>query len=788
MSLHKWLATPEWLLEKDAFERDKINFEETLFTVGNGYLGTRGTLEEGTPGECSGTFLSGVFDHHDATVIDLVNAPDWLSLSIRVDGQKLDMLSCSILEHRRALDMRNGLLYRITRFKDDQGRITRYESIRFASFSNQHICCIRAELTAENYSEEIQIESAIEGERYNLDRLPDYAGLSNFHPDVKWEKWAKSKHMETVSRSADSDTLYLQMKTLDTDHHLGYATALHISGTQTQRKTNIDYERVAEHHNFHAQEGVTYTLDKLVAIETSRDIPKSTLTEFCHDHLFAARQQGFEQLLHDHKEYWSSLWQDCDCTVSGDPEVTCALRFNTYHLLISANPLDSRVNIGAKTLSGEGYKGHVFWDTEIFMLPFFIYTQPETAKALLLYRYHTLSGALENARCNGFEGAQYPWESADSGLETTPKWTADGQNRIWTGEEEIHITADVAYGIVTYLTATDDWEFFCEYGAEILLQTARFWCSRLEYNTSCDHYELNRVIGPDEFHEHVDNNVFTNWMARWNLQKAIELYKKLKKQHPKSFRRICESIELHSIEVIQWERISQKITIPFDHEKQLIEQFEGYFQRKEVPIKHWDENQMPAYPQGYDHFNADETTLLKQPDVVMLMFILPDEFSDEVKQKNYAFYEQRTLHKSSLSPSMHSIMGIEVGDTEKAVHYFMRSALVDLTDNQGNTEWGIHAASTGGTWMSLAFGFGGFRVRNQQMTFKPWLPPGWQQLNFRLKWRGDSLSVNISAEEAVFTLHAEKDKCEEILVCGSPVTLTSNQDLRVPLTITEAIT
>jgi kojibiose phosphorylase len=779
MRLSERLNTAEWLVEESTLEMAKLNFAETIFTVGNGYQGTRGSLEEGSKGERSGTFLAGVFDHHDSTVIDLVNAPSWLPLTLWVEGIRLDVQTCQVLEHRRALDMRTGMLYRLTRFEDALGRITCYESLRYASFSHQHQCGIHAQVTAENYDGEIAVESAIDGNRFNLDRIPNYAEDQEFHAEVKWEKWAKSIHLQPVTSTVETDAVYLEMETMDTGHRLGYASTLSVEGAEVQRKTRLEYQRISEVMSFTARQGITYTLDKLVTIYTSRDVAAEQVKSSCLSDLRSGLQKDFTTRIKENSDYWESLWSDCDSVITGDAVATQALRFNIYHLLITANQHDAKVNIGAKSLSGEGYKGHVFWDTEIFMLPFFIYTQPETAKALLLYRYHTMAGAMENARINGFKGTQYAWESADSGLETTPKWTHDRAHRIWTGEEEIHITADVAYGVVTYLTATEDWEFFVDYGAEILFNTARFWQSRLEYNEAQDHYELNRVIGPDEFHEHVDNNVFTNWMARWNLQKATEYYRLLKQDHAAALSQISTGLDLLDEEVASWDKIADKIFIPFDREKSLIEQFEGYFQRKEVPITEWDANNMPCYPAGYDHFNADETTLLKQPDVIMLMYILPDEFSDEVKRINYDFYEQRTLHKSSLSPCMHAIMGIEVGKTEKAVQYFLRSAQVDLIDNQGNTEWGIHVASTGGSWMTVVFGFGGFRIKNKQMTFKPWLPEGWKALEFKLKWHGDTLSVAIRPNEVTFYLNAAENRSEDIVVCGQSLSIPSAQAVTV---------
>ena len=423
MTLIEHLSSQDWWLEETDFDLEKVGFYETLFTVGNGYQGTRGSLEEGLKGAWPASYLGGVFDHHDSTVTDLVNAPDWLPLTLWVDGVRLNMHSCKILEHRRILDMRSGLLYRLTRFEDEQGRCSGFESVRYASFSDQHLCGIHALLTAENYDAEIVVESSIDGERYNLDRMPKYVGDQKFHPEVKWEKWAKSKHLQNVETSAEQDLIYLETKTIDTGHHLAYAAALEVSGAEARRSHRLDYEKTTEVLSFDAHAGQTYSFDKLVAIYTSRDLATEKLKSTSIDALRAGREQGFAARLQAHVDSWASKWDSSDCVIDGDAAATHALRFNIYHLLIAANEHDPRANIGAKSMSGEGYKGHVFWDTEIFMLPFFIYTQPATARALLLYRYHTMSGALENAKNNGFKGAQYPWEAADTGVETTPKWT-----------------------------------------------------------------------------------------------------------------------------------------------------------------------------------------------------------------------------------------------------------------------------------------------------------------------------------------------------------------------------
>ncbi len=746
------LNGPEWCVQETGFDIGRANVFETLFTTGNGFLGTRGALEEGFRGAHSGTYLNGVFDAHDAPVIDLVNAPDWLSLSVHAQGVRLDVQSCKVVSHHRSLDLRQGVLWRETVFEDDQGRRTQIESLRFASFADQNLCILRLAVTPLNHDGPVTVESAIDGCRSNLERLPVYVGTTAFPPEVKWEKWARSLHLAPVRASAGPDSLLLQMRTIASGIHLGYAAALLSSIPPSSRTTERRSDRVAERQEFQLRRGETLTVDKFVTLHTSRDCPASQIAARCQGGLAAHLSRGFDHALAANAAAWLQMWDSADVTIEGDPEMTRAARFSIYHLLITANPNDPKANIGAKSLSGEGYRGHVFWDTEIFLLPFYIYTRPETARALLMYRYNTLDGARANAAANGFAGAQFAWESADTGQETTPKWTPDGRHRIWTGEEEIHVTADVAYGVLTYVTATGDTGFLASFGAEILFETSRFWLSRLEEDAAADKLVLRRVIGPDEFHEHVDNNAFTNRMVQWHLVQAARIHDDLARHDPRALAKVAARIGLSADEADAWRQAAARILIPFDAGRGLIEQFEGYFALKDVPVTEWDGNDMPCYPAGYDHFNAGETMLLKQPDVVMLMYVLPDEFSDAAKRINYAHYEPRTLHKSSLSPAIHSIMGIEVGDRTRALQYFRRSALVDLIDNQGNTQDGMHIASAGGTWQALVFGFGGFRVRNGRMSFRPWLPPAWRGLQFCLLWQGSRIFVRIGQDEASFTL------------------------------------
>jgi len=767
------LGPAEWQVIESGFGAEKANVFETLFTVGNGRLGTRGSLEEGHVGERSGTFLSGVYDAYQVPVIDLVNAPDWLSLAVVVNGVRLDVQSCSVVEHERALDFRHGVLWRRTILADAQGRRTQLESLRFASFADRRLCALRVEVRPLNHDAEVTVQSALVGRRRNLERLPVYPDGTRCPPEVRWDKWALAKHLVEVTKAEQADAIYLEMRTIDSGINLGYGAVLQSSQQPDRRVVQRSYEHIEEHQHFTVTSGQTLRLDKLVSIATSRDQTGEVQTS-CLDNLKLHATVGFDASLERSREVWEQIWADCDCAITGDPEGTRAVRFGLYQLLIAANGDDPTVNIGAKSLTGEGYRGHVFWDTEVLMLPFFIYTQPSTARSLLRYRYHTLQAARELARESGLRGARYPWESADTGREECPIWTVDGANRFWTRDEEIHVSADVAYGILTYVEATGDTDFLTEFGAEILFETSRFWVDRATYEPETDSYAIRQVMGPDEFHSHVDNNAFTNRMAQWALTQSAQVYADLAASQPDALTAITTKIGLDPQEVDQWRNVAAKLIYHLDPARHVLEQFDGYFQRLDVPITEWDQNNMPRYPKGYHHFNCEDTQLLKQPDVVMLMHMLPDEFSEEVKKANFEYYEARTLHKSSLSPAIHAIMGIEVGDATRALQYFHRSALVDLANNQGNTEEGVHIASAGGTWQILVCGFGGFRVRHHQMTFNPWLPAGWDQIRFRLKWRGNSVQVAIGHTEATFTLEAPDGVTEHIVVGAEKVTLVSN--------------
>ena len=356
------------------------------------------------------------------------------------------------------------------------------------------------------------------------------------------------------------------------------------------------------------------------------------------DHIKEAAKKGFDELIGVHIGVWRKRWQNSDIKIRGDSFAQQAVRFSIFHLLQAVWKGDERVSIPAKALSGFGYKGHVFWDTDIFILPFFCYTNPQIAKNLLMYRYYTMDGARKKAQEMGYKGAMFAWESADTGEETTPKWggKSDQKVRIWCGDSEHHIVADVAYATWFYYLVGGDEEFLVRYGAEIILETARFWASRVEYNTQKDRYEINRVIGPDEYHENVNNNVFTNAMAQWNIKIAIDITKLMMHKHPTSWHNLKTKLTLDDDEPRKWQEIAEKIYIPYSEDTKILSQFDGFMELEEI-----DPNELKSSPSQIDVILGRErivrTKILKQPDVLMLTYLLDDNYSLEVKKANFDF-------------------------------------------------------------------------------------------------------------------------------------------------------
>jgi kojibiose phosphorylase len=483
------------------------------------------------------------------------------------------------------------------------------------------------------------------------------------------------------------------------------------------------------------------TFDKITAIYTSRD-HEQPLAAALKKAETAARS-GYGRLLADHEQEWAAYWDDCDVQIDGDEEAQQAVRFAAYHVLIAAPRHDERVSVGPKTLSGLGYKGHVFWDTELFVVPPLILSQPQLARNLLMYRYHLLPGARKKAHDSGYEGAMYPWESTDTGEETTPQWTnpfPDGTRiRIWTGDSEQHISTDIAYATLMYWRWTGDDEFMSSYGAEIVLDTAVFWGSRVEAKNG--RYEISQQIGPDEYHENIDNSVFTNRMVVWHLQAALDVLNWLRINGDAE--RLIQMLDLNDTRLTHWRDIIARMFIPFDEERQIHVEFPGFFDMEYIPV-HLYEPRQHSVQAILGHTRTIQTQVVKQADVVMLMALLGDQVgSREVMLNNWNTYFPRTDHGSSLSPAVHAIVAARLGLDEAAFEMFEHAAGIDLRNNKGNVADGIHGATCGGIWQAVVLGFCGLQLKDNKVITEARLPAHWRQVSFRIYFRGERLEFTV---------------------------------------------
>jgi len=753
----RYRSDEEWLIRENVWDPRFQGVHESLFTLGNGYLGSRGVLEEIPYDAYAGTYLAGVYDTSVAQVPEMVNLPNPAAFRIVAEGEKVGMAAMDVLKHRRALDMKKGLLWRHTVFSNSRKERFDYQSIRFFSMADPHVGAMKICFTPLDRDIEILVQNEVNTDVTNKGILTE----------------GRKRHIRIVRVVRKKSVNYLCVKTLESKVFIAYADYLKIAH---DRKAFATPHRVLR---LKVKKGKTACFTCIYTILTSRDAARKMLRAQSTRKLRSAIKTGFDKLAASHIKVWERRWQQSDCVITPGAELNKALRFNIYHLLISGNEHSSDTSIGAKTLSGEGYRGHVFWDTEIYIMPFFIYTNPRIARNMLYYRYRRLEAARRIAHDSGYRGALFPWESARRGTDATPDWhkNLDGRIiKIHTGKLEHHIVADVAYATYHYFLTTGDDGFMINAGLEMIFETARFWVSRVTYNKKKKYYEIKKVIGPDEFHVNVDNNVYTNGMARFNLLKASSLYKEYKERCSTQLQRLARKISLSKEEVEDWRKIAAKILIPASAKKGVLEEFSGYFQKRDARITGFDNNFMPTFPKNIAVRDLHKTQFVKQADAVMLLYLLPDEFTLEEKKRNFAYYEKRTLHKSSLSASIHAALACEVGEPEKAHRYFLYSLYDDLKDLYGNVIDGVHAASLGGAWQALVKGFCGMGIINGVLSFNPHLPPFLKKVKFKALYRGFELLVLVGKRKIEILPRSKGKKGKlHLSVYGRPQYLHRNK-------------
>ncbi|HXG61856.1 MAG TPA: glycosyl hydrolase family 65 protein [Planctomycetota bacterium] len=724
-------SDPEWLLVEEGFQLVREHEIESLFAVSNGHIGVRGSLEEGTSLSRPATFVAGIFgrDPRPGAVPELFTGPDWVGRALIVEGEPLVPENVENLEHRRVLDLRQGILQREWVCRDRAGRVTRVRSLRLASMADRRILFDSAVVTPLNYGGRIRLESAL--------------------------RPASPRDEVLLRRPQEGERpALLGVRPPGGSAAVAFAVVGRLTAPWGEVRSPAGFrdEGAVTFWEAEAEMGRSWRLDRFAAAITSRETDDPVRE--AERRLAEALAADAEDLAARHVAAWSFRWEDAEVAPEGSAADARALRFAVYHLIGAADPEDPGVSVGARGLTGGVYKGHVFWDTETFMAPFYAYTHPDSARALLLYRHRTLEAARRRARAFGYRGALYAWESADSGEDTTPPYVVapDGEViRILSGEQEHHISADVAYAVDLYRRVTGDEEFFTRAGAEILFETARFWKSRVEPGED-GLLHIRHVVGPDEYHEDVDDDAYTNGMARWNLEAAADAAEALQERHSGVWRRLADRLELGLDELRGWREAAARLYTGWDPQTGLFEQFRGYFGLEFIDPSEYVGRTLPLdVLLGRERVRRSQ--IIKQADVLMLIHLLWDRFPPEVREANYRYYEPRTGHGSSLSPPVHAALAARLGRIEEAARYFRQTGEIDLADNMGNAAGGVHLAAQGGLWQAAVFGFAGLRPPSPQpggvdtedaIVLDPHLPPAWRSLRFALRWRGRRVVVTVA--------------------------------------------
>jgi beta-phosphoglucomutase family hydrolase len=687
-----------WLIVEDGFTLAREHEIESIFAISNGHLGSRASLAEGGPMSAPATFAAGLFDAGSGPIPTLAQLPDWRQVTTLIDGAALSLRSGRLISQRRMLDMRQGMIWRDWRHEDPAGRVTHFQECRLASAYDRRLLLQALALTPETYSGAISFQAQLGG---SAEIATSSGGVA-----------------AVCARALSGGAADLE------------AQAVSLADLTLQ-----------------AQPGQTCRIDRFAAVGvSSRDQQPREVAEV---HAASAQARGMSDLLERHLGEWSARWDASDIRVQGDAEAQRALRFAAYHLLSAADPTDDHVSIGARAMTGAAYSGHVFWDTEIYMLPFFALTWPEAARALLMYRHHTLPAARAKAVQYGARGAFYAWESADTGVDVTPASVVGPGGvviQIKLARQEQHISADVAFGAWNYWRITGDDIFLLEAGAEIIIETARFWASRAEPGSDGMRH-IRGVFGPDEYHEHVDDDAYTNGMARWNLKTAVAVVQEMAARWPDPWAELRAELKLEDAELDEWSAVARDLYSGLDPKTGLIEQFKGYFALKDLPFSRLVSRIVPV-DVLLDLDQVMHTPTIKQPDVLMLIYLLWDEFAPEVREANFRYYEPRCAHGSSLSPCIHALLAARLGHMALAEKYFRQASEIDLSDNMGNASGGVHAAALGGLWQAAVFGFAGLRLDDDGPRLDPKLPRGWKELSFRVRWRGKDYPLTASAPEA----------------------------------------
>ncbi|PJJ75964.1 maltose phosphorylase [Thermoflavifilum aggregans] len=747
--MKSFVKADPWKIIQDGFDPAQQLVAESLFSIGNGRMGQRGNFEEKYSGpSLQGHYVGGVY-YPDRTKVGwwkngypeyfakVLNAPSWIQILWSVDGEEVDLYSAKAVPFfYRELNMHDGYLKRSCIVELKNGKQLQIDSLRFCSMTRHEAGVIQYAITPLNFSGNIQL------------CLPVDAHVQNADANYK-EKFWEHVHSETSASSA-----FVVARTKKSGFVV--STGIHARILLHKQILPVSFEYVSDEKYAALQavlpveQGNTYVIEKYAAVLSSLNHQPSCILTSTQKQLQTFVQLGFDQLLAEQKNYWSEKWQTMDVQIDGDVHAQQGIRFNIFQLHQTYTGDDERLNIGPKGFTGEKYGGATYWDTEAYCLPFYLATAgQQVARNLLLYRYRHLPKAIENARKLGFSkgAALYPMVTMN-GEECHNEWEITF--------EEIHRNGAIAYAIWNYVNYTGDEAYLIDYGLEVLIAIARFWAQRVNWSEPKQKYVILGVTGPNEYENNVNNNWYTNYIACWCMEYAETVIQYVKQQAPQKFAALCAQLEFdEENEISAWKHIRQHIYLPEEPSLGILLQQEGYLDKEQQLVSDLSPDDLPLYK----HWSWDRilrSCFIKQADVLQGIYFFEDRFSIEQIRRNFYFYEPRTVHESSLSPCIHSILAAKIGDEQKAYELYLRTARLDLDDYNKDTADGCHITSMAGTWLSIVQGFAGMRVRRGALHFRPFIPRRWQAYEFRFQFRGNWLRVRVSQKEILLENHGNK--------------------------------
>ncbi|MBW2937790.1 glycoside hydrolase family 65 protein [Aureisphaera sp. CAU 1614] len=764
-----YIQPNEWSIIEEGFDKQRVKSSESLFSIGNGAMGQRANFEETYTGKTfQGSYIGGVY-YPDKTRVGwwkngypeyfakVINAPNWIGINVEINGEALDLNTCKeVRNFRRELNMKEGWYQRSFEATLQNGTEIALESTRILHIEEDELGIINFEITPLNRDAEIVFMPYLDG------------GITN--EDSNWD----DKFWDTLSVQEGNHQAFIRSRTMKT--HFDVCTYMQSKVFVNGAEKSLDYTgaikelSVALTYKVSVKKGEKATLQKFAGYTISLNHKPEDLIDASIKVLQKATKEGYSALKQQQTEAWASIWEMADIAIKGDVKAQQGIRFNIFQLNQTYLGKDARLNIGPKGFTGEKYGGSTYWDTEAYCIPFYMATKDQAvARNLLTYRYNHLQKAIENAQKLGFKNgaALYPMVTMN-GEECHNEWEITF--------EEIHRNGAIAFAIYNYERFTGDTSYIPEKGLEVLIGIARFWEQRATFSKAKNKYVILGVTGPNEYENNVNNNWYTNYVAKWCLEYAASEVEKVKKSNPEDFKRIEAKTKISGQEVLDWNKTASNMYFPYSEEFGIYLQQDGFLDKELITVANLDRSNRPIN-QKWSWDRILRSPYIKQADTLQGFYFFEEHFSKEQLEKHFDFYEPFTVHESSLSPCVHSIQAAKLDRMEQAYTFYLRTSRLDLDDYNKEVEEGCHITSMAGTWMSIVEGFGGMRVREGKLHFEPKIPEQWDQYSFKVNFRGQILKVSISKNKQVFKV--DGDSPLNIVVNQKEITLAPNTETTV---------